>query len=1097
MIRTIKIALVLCLVLLASVLMFTACDISTILPTQTETTLEGTSAPEETTPPTDGHTHVWSAWITIKEPQCKEAGLTQRYCTICSYTESQPTNALGHTVVIDKAVAPTCTSTGLTEGKHCSVCYKVFVAQQIVPANGHTEVIDEAVEPTCTTNGLTEGKHCSTCGKILVRQQTISALKHTTVDGVCSRCGYVASSCDINGHDYGNRFDKKWGICVVCGYVHDNHEHSIVNGKCEYCDYEFEAIAVPSTFDNDGDGQNDVFYFSPALPEEFTSEDVIWIDAFNDAAPGGHIEYDEIRADSGSLPYPHVYCYDKDTTSTIIFTVDVEKAGLYNVAVHYRIKDYKTRGAKFVVNEGTEFEYAINHTYGWATTDDAYAVRNNDFLIGSYMTGLVLPLQEGENTITIRVADGVAKGQHFRDLYLVPVEKIPECPEHHEVIDEAVAPTCTTNGLTEGKHCFVCGEVLVAQTTVDALGHSYTSTVTPPTATEDGYTTYTCACGDTYTEAIVPTDFTIYSYNRTMVGYTNEVGENLVIPSVFEDSGTWYRVTSIGPYAFQYCYNLTSITIPNSVTNIGGDAFEHCLYLTSVTIPDSVTSIHSYAFENCFNLTAVTIPDSVTAINAGLFDGCSSLTSITIGNSVTYVDSSAFYRCSSLTSIVVEDGNSTYYSDGNCLIERESGILLVGCKTSVIPEGVTCIGRYAFYTCSNLTSITIPDSVASIDYGAFQNCSSLTNIIIPSSVTRIGALAFQNCSSLMSITFEGTVAQWNAISFGNVWNHNVPATEVVCSDGVVCFTHTEVIEEGVDPTCTTPGLTEGKHCSVCNEVLVAQEVIDALGHTEVIDAAVEATCTATGLTEGKHCSVCGQVLVTQETIPVKGHYYGAWITIKVPTESEEGLQERSCVCGEKETRTITFEIVETVIPKLSMFESIFQADSRGWCMYNDIISSTVTIVLSKQEELIAGGANRADVTLAGIATENLRVLLKGYNDLRTQKWNSDFEKYKALYQYYADNYDALEQNFCDLYKCLKGLYENTIVSTYIKSQGKADHYRQFVGLLFVVSTALDQDVYRDEDAWRMDKKTLREVIEDVHYFPDGNWYPEELQYLNA
>ena len=235
-------------------------------------------------------------------------------------------------------------------------------------------------------------------------------------------------------HDFGNRFEKKWGICVVCGYVDDNHEHAVKDGACIYCEETIVATPVASTFDNDGDGEGDVFYFTPALPEKFTGEDVIWLDAFNDST-GDHMTYDEIGVGSGSLPYPHVYCSDQVVTDSIAFTITVDKAGLYDVAAHYRIKDQKVRGAKFIANEGTEFEYAVNHTYGWTTADEAYAVRNNDFLIGSYMTGLVLPLQEGENTITIRVADGIQKSQHFRDLYLVwsadlPEEEIPECETH-------------------------------------------------------------------------------------------------------------------------------------------------------------------------------------------------------------------------------------------------------------------------------------------------------------------------------------------------------------------------------------------------------------------------------------------------------------------------------------------------------------------------------------------------------------------------------------------------------------------------------------------------------------------------------------------
>ena len=50
--------------------------------------------------------------------------------------------------------------------------------------------------------------------------------------------------------------------------------------------------------------------------------------------------------------------------------------------------------------------------------------------------------------------------------------------------------------------------------------------------------------------------------------------------------------------AFEYCENLTSIEIPNSVTSIGAGTFEHCENLTSIKIPNGIKNIGDYAFEN-------------------------------------------------------------------------------------------------------------------------------------------------------------------------------------------------------------------------------------------------------------------------------------------------------------------------------------------------------------------------------------------------------------------------------------------------------------------------------------------------------------------
>ncbi len=324
----------------------------------------------------------------------------------------------------------------------------------------------------------------------------------------------------------------------------------------------------------------------------------------------------------------------------------------------------------------------------------------------------------------------------------------------------------------------------------------------------------------------------------------DEYSGSITLPATVTYDGVAYSVTSIGNEAFYDCSSLNAITIPEGVTSIGNWAFESCISLTAITIPEGVTSIGDYAFlvcssltsivvakgnkvydsrgdcnaiietnsntlikgcattiipegvtsigssafEGCSSLTVITIPEGVTSIGNNAFFGCSNLTAINIPASVTSIGNYAFYECSSLTAIVVAKGNKVYDSRGDCnaIIETNSNTLILGCATTIIPEGVTSIGDNAFYWCNSLTAITIPEGVTSIGEGAFYGCSNLSAITLPEGVTSIGGSAFDGCSSLTVITIPEGVTSIGDWAFGSCSS----LTDVYCYAATVPSTGT-------------------------------------------------------------------------------------------------------------------------------------------------------------------------------------------------------------------------------------------------------------------------------------------------------------------
>ena len=140
---------------------------------------------------------------TVVPPTCTEQGYTLRSCPCGSVVKQNYVPALGHDMVTDAAVAPTCTKTGVTEGSHCGRCGEMITEQKVVPALGHDMVTDAAVAPTCTKTGLTEGSHCSRCDETIVEQKAVPALGHDMVTDAA-----VAPTCMKTGLTEGSHCSR-------------------------------------------------------------------------------------------------------------------------------------------------------------------------------------------------------------------------------------------------------------------------------------------------------------------------------------------------------------------------------------------------------------------------------------------------------------------------------------------------------------------------------------------------------------------------------------------------------------------------------------------------------------------------------------------------------------------------------------------------------------------------------------------------------------------------------------------------------------------------------------------------------------------------
>ncbi|MCD8215835.1 MAG: hypothetical protein LUC97_09380, partial [Clostridiales bacterium] len=333
-----------------------------------------------------------------------------------------------------------------------------------------------------------------------------------------------------------------------------------------------------------------------------------------------------------------------------------------------------------------------------------------------------------------------------------------------------------------------------------------------------GYTNYGLAYSDYPTD----TSYTFYSD----VNLSSEITDT-----------TAYTFTSDGIVYIKQAYSVT-----NSLTNI--------------TSSNTATTIN-YGESYSATLTAASgydLPDSITVTVGG--------TELTAGTDYTYDSSTGALSISSVT--------------GDIVITAAAEQHIHSYDEGVVTKAATCtengVKTYTCSGCGDSYTEVIPATGHSYDEGV---------VTTEANCTTDGVMTY-TCTACGDTYTEVIPA------VGHSYDEGAITTEVTCTtDGVITYTctvcdhtytevipatgHTEEIDSRVEPTCTSTGLTEGSHCSVCNEVIIVQEVIPATGHTTEIQNAKDATCTTDGYTGDEVCTVCGETVTTGQVIPATGH----------------------------------------------------------------------------------------------------------------------------------------------------------------------------------------------------------------------------------
>ncbi len=569
--------------------------------------------------------------------------------------------------------------------------------------------------------------------------------------------------------------------------------------------------------------------------------------------------------------------------SSYYIGVDFQSFTLLNVAFGQKeitINKGSTEGLDLIFYPAN----ASNKTVTW--------ISNNTSVATVSANGVVTANRYGTATITAISAEGGHRAQ-------IVIHVLCGGDHAYEVKDTSTlylksAATCTEKAVYYYA-CYCGAKSNLTYEYGTSLSHDYRTEVTAPTCTELGYTTYTCnRCKDSYVQDYLPA--LNHNYNKAMI-----------LPTCTEQGYTAYTCSACGDiYKDDYVDALGHGEISHSAlaptcTQVGWNAYVTCSRCDYTTYEELAATGHDY--------TVVVTPPTCTEKGYTTYT-CHCRDSY-VGD---YVDALGHEEIphSALAPTCTQMGWNAYVTCSRCDYTTYEELAATGHDYIVVVTHPTCTERgYTTYTC-HCKDTYVDKYVAPLGHSP----AAVEENEVEPTCTKAGSyeavvycLACQEELSRESKVLPAlgheeiphsalaptcTQVGWNA--YVTCSRCDYTTYEELAATG---HSHTAVVTE---PTCTEKGYTA--HTCRCGDTY-KDSYVDALGHMEVTDEAVAPTCTATGLTEGSHCSVCKEVLVAQQIVNETGHTPGEWIVNKPATESAEGERHKLCgTCGEVVEREI-------------------------------------------------------------------------------------------------------------------------------------------------------------------------------------------------